>query len=54
MITHHAVRPKRSTLKSRSEVDLNRTHTFKHSKKEWTGIPIVVCIRNMDEQTPRL
>lgn len=26
-------RPKRSTLRSRSEVDLNRTFTFRNSKK---------------------
>ena len=25
-------RPKRSTLKSRKDVDLNRTYKFKHSK----------------------
>jgi hypothetical protein len=36
-------RPKRSTLKSRSEVDLNRTYTFKHSKKTWTGVPVVAA-----------
>ena len=28
-------RPKRSTLKSRKEVDLSRTYKFKHSNKEW-------------------
>ena len=40
------LRPKRSTLKSRSEVDLNRTFKFRHSKREWTGVPMVVA--NMD------
>lgn len=40
------IRPKRSTLSSRKEVDLNRTFTFKHSKKSWTGIPIMAA--NMD------
>ena len=40
------IRPKRSTLKSRSEVALDRTFTFKHSKKTWTGVPIAVA--NMD------
>lgn len=40
------LRPKRSTLKSRSEVDLNRTFHFRHSKREWTGVPMVVA--NMD------
>ena len=40
------IRPKRSTLSSRREVDLNRTYTFKHSKQEWTGIPVMAS--NMD------
>lgn len=40
------IRPKRSTLSSRKEVDLNRTYKFKHSRTEWTGIPIVAS--NMD------
>ena len=39
-------RPKRSTLKSRKEVDLNRTYKFKHSNREWTGVPIIAS--NMD------
>ena len=39
-------RPKRSTLKSRKEVDLTRTYKFKHSNKEWSGIPIIAS--NMD------
>lgn len=40
------IRPKRSTLSSRKEVSLLRTYTFKHSKHEWTGIPIMAA--NMD------
>lgn len=40
------IRPKRSTLKSRSQVDLNRTYTFRHTKKTWTGVPVVAA--NMD------
>jgi len=40
------LRPKRSTLKSRSQVTLERTYVFKHSKKSWTGVPIVSA--NMD------
>ncbi len=40
------IRPKRSTLSSRKEVDLNRTYKFKHSKTEWTGVPIMAS--NMD------
>ncbi len=39
-------RPKRSTLKSRSEVSLERTFKFMHSKATWTGIPIMAA--NMD------
>lgn len=40
------IRPKRSTLASRKEVDLNRTYKFKHSKLEWTGVPVMAS--NMD------
>jgi len=41
------IRPKRSVLKSRSGVDLNRTFKFKHvNKYHWEGIPIIVS--NMD------
>lgn len=40
------IRPKRSTLKSRSEVSLARTFKFHNSKREWTGVPIIAA--NMD------
>jgi len=40
------IRPKRSTLKSRSEVSLNRKFKFLHTKEEWEGIPIIAA--NMD------
>jgi GMP reductase len=40
------IRPKRSTLKSRSQVNLERTYKFKHSGVEWTGTPIMAA--NMD------
>ncbi|XP_070382595.1 GMP reductase 2-like isoform X2 [Dermacentor albipictus] len=40
------LRPKRSTLKSRVEVDLNRTFKFRNSKSTYTGIPIIAA--NMD------
>ena len=40
------IRPKRSTLKSRKQVDLNRTYKFRNSGQEWTGIPIMAS--NMD------
>ncbi|MCU7614513.1 GMP reductase [Chryseobacterium sp. GMJ5] len=39
-------RPKRSTLQSRSEVDLERTFTFRHTQKKWSGVPIIAA--NMD------
>jgi GMP reductase len=40
------IRPKRSILKSRSEVDLVRKYTFHHAKSSWEGIPIIAA--NMD------
>ena len=39
-------RPKRSTLKSRREVNLNRKYKFKYSKLSWEGVPIIAS--NMD------
>ncbi|MCG8578682.1 MAG: GMP reductase [Bacteroidales bacterium] len=39
-------RPKRSTLKSRSQVNLQRTFKFMHTSIEWTGVPIMAA--NMD------
>jgi GMP reductase len=39
-------RPKRSTLSSRKEVELERKYTFKYSGKVYTGIPIMAA--NMD------
>jgi len=40
------IRPKRSTLNSRKDVNLGRSYTFKHSKYIWYGIPIMAA--NMD------
>jgi GMP reductase len=40
------IRPKRSTLKSRSQVTLEREFKFLHSDVIWTGIPIMAA--NMD------
>ena len=40
------IRPKRSTLKSRSQVRLERKFTFRHSKREYEGVPIMAS--NMD------
>lgn len=40
------IRPKRSTLKSRSQVSLERNFTFRNSQRKWTGIPIIAA--NMD------
>jgi len=40
------IRPKRSTLKSRSHVSLEREFKFLHSTTLWTGVPIMAA--NMD------
>ena len=40
------IRPKRSTLTSRYDVLMTRRYTFYHSKKTWTGVPIMAS--NMD------
>jgi GMP reductase len=40
------IRPKRSTLKTRSEVSLERNFKFMHSPFVWNGIPIMAA--NMD------
>ena len=40
------IRPKRSTLKSRSQVSLDRNFTFVNSGKKWSGVPIIAA--NMD------
>lgn len=40
------IRPKRSTLRSREEVELHRSFTFRSSKRSYRGIPIMAA--NMD------
>jgi GMP reductase len=40
------IRPKRSTLSSRSGVDVNRTFRFLHTGTEWSGFPLIAA--NMD------
>jgi GMP reductase len=40
------IRPKRSTLTSRSEVDITREYIFKHSGRKYHGIPVIAA--NMD------
>lgn len=40
------IRPKRSTLKSRSKVNLERNIKFMHSDNIWSGVPIIAA--NMD------
>ena len=40
------IRPKRSTLVSRSEVDLTRDFKFKYTSITWSGVPIISA--NMD------
>lgn len=40
------LRPKRSTLKSRADVELDREYVFRNSKATYTGVPVVAS--NMD------
>ena len=40
------IRPKRSTLKSRADVDIAREFVFRHSGVSWSGIPVIAA--NMD------
>jgi GMP reductase len=40
------IRPKRSTLSSRSQVSLLREYTFRNSKRTWEGVPVFAA--NMD------
>ena len=40
------IRPKRSTLKSRSDVSLAREFKFRHTDVIWEGVPVVAA--NMD------
>jgi GMP reductase len=40
------IRPKRSALPSRAEVDIHREFTFRHSRRRFHGIPIIAS--NMD------
>lgn len=40
------IRPKRSTLQSRAQVNLERKYQFLHSDYKWSGVPIIAA--NMD------
>ena len=40
------IRPKRSTLKTRADVELKRDFTFLHSGQVWNGVPVIAA--NMD------
>lgn len=40
------IRPKRSTLASRREVDISRQYKFKWSQREFSGVPVIAA--NMD------
>jgi len=40
------IRPKRSKMSSRSQVNIERTFSFPNSKQTWTGVPIIAA--NMD------
>ena len=37
------LKPKRSTMESRKDVELVRTFSFYHSPKKWTGVPIMTA-----------
>lgn len=41
------IRPKRTTISSRSQVSLERTFTFPNTKTTWTGVPVISA--NMDK-----
>ena len=40
------IRPKRSTMKSRNDVEIERLFSFKWSKLQWKGVPLIAA--NMD------
>lgn len=40
------IRPKRTTISSRSQVDIERDFSFKYSTQKWKGVPIIAA--NMD------
>ena len=40
------IRPKRTILSSRSEVEIERKFSFPHSTSTWDGVPIIAA--NMD------
>ena len=40
------IRPKRSVLKTRADVSLEREFKFKHTQTLWQGVPIIAS--NMD------
>jgi GMP reductase len=40
------IRPKRSTLKSRSQVNLERSFIMRHTQNKWEGVPVIAA--NMD------
>src|SRR3990167_10743049 len=40
------IRPKRSVLKTRAEVILEREFKFRHANRKWHGVPIIAA--NMD------
>ena len=40
------IRPKRSVLKTRADVSLEREFKFKHTQSKWHGVPVIAS--NMD------
>ena len=47
-------RPKRSTLKSRKDVNLLRTYKFKYSNNEWSGTVSYTHLRPRDKRQSRM
>ena len=39
------IRPKRSTLNTRSAVDVNRAFRFLHTGSDWKGFPLIAARR---------
>ena len=42
------IRPKRSTIKSRADVDITRQHIFRHSKRKFPENVVPIIAANMD------
>ena len=47
------LRPKRSTLGSRSNVDLDRLYSFRHARLEMPVVPVIAAGPLLTPDTPR-